>query len=539
MIRIFSKTDRDFSSNGDIVLLPVKAKVKRDDSNFYLNIEASLTYADWIITGNIIVAPTPQGFQAFRISNPTKTGSKITARCDHIFFDTKNYLIADAYVVDKTTANALSHLNNATEPESPFTTYSDVQHVDSYRCVRTSLYEAVRHVQELWGGKLYINNWNFALLQEIGQDNGITVRYRKNLKEISVTENWDSVVTKILPVGKDGILLNDMNESISIYIVSDTQYGIPYTKSVTFEQDLNQEDYLTPSGEPDEYAYRLALVNDLRNQATEYLKINSVPQVNYTLKAIVDKIVDIGDVIEVIDERLNVDIMTNVISYEYDCLLNKITELEFGNYRPTLAGFNDHITAHVNTTVQQATNEIYTTMSDSFVVYDGTDILVLDRLPKSTALNVIKIGGSGGVSVSHDGINGDFTEIITLDGTIGYEGKAEITENGLSTAFDGDVITLNDIIAFGYYETDVSFSVALPVMVTGGLDPEVVTLLVNVKNMDGTYNIPYNADGNDILSSVDSAVLHGNILTVNLTGLSGICCIYIKTIEVRLTGGGG
>ena len=38
------------------------------------------------------------------------------------------------------------------------------------------------------------------------EDNGVTVRYAKKLKDITCEESWDSVVTKLLPVGKDGVI---------------------------------------------------------------------------------------------------------------------------------------------------------------------------------------------------------------------------------------------------------------------------------------------------------------------------------------------
>lgn len=75
--------------------------------------------------------------------------------------------------------NALDHLNRATEPSSEFTTISDVSTVDSYRCVRKSLYEAIQTVIERWGGHLVRDNFNIKIMSNIGVDNGVTVRYAK------------------------------------------------------------------------------------------------------------------------------------------------------------------------------------------------------------------------------------------------------------------------------------------------------------------------------------------------------------------------
>jgi phage-related protein len=41
----------------------------------------------------------------------------------------------------------------------------------------------------------------------MGQDRGVVLSYGKNIINIQADENWSEVVTKLLPVGKDGLLL--------------------------------------------------------------------------------------------------------------------------------------------------------------------------------------------------------------------------------------------------------------------------------------------------------------------------------------------
>lgn len=437
MIKVFSSTDKIFSSNGDIVIQPHRAKVhKEDNGDYYLDLVTGLEFSDYLVTGNIVVAPTPQGDQAFRISNPQKAKNKITIKAYHVFYDSKNYLIEDSYVVDKNCNDALDHLNSATEPASEFETLSDIGVIDSYRCVRESLFNAIGVVIERWGGHLVRDNFNIEIRANIGQDNGVTVQYKKNLKGITCDENWDNVVTKLLPVGKDGILLNAVDETASLYVLSELQYPIPYTKTVSFSQDnVLEDDYKDANGNLNETAYKQALVVDLLQQAQEYVDANCVPEINYTLKANLEKITDIGDTIEVKDERLGLDLMTNVIAFDYDCILGKYTEIEFGNFKQTLSGLVSNITASVDKTVneqlattqvtlqndlEQATADIWATMGDSYVIYDGDKILVLDSLPKESATNVIMIN-NGGIGFSQTGINGIFTSAWTIDGTLNMQ----------------------------------------------------------------------------------------------------------------------
>ena len=428
MIRVFEATDKSFTTNGDLVILPTKAKVtKKDNSDYYLDLEASTKYADYLTSGRIIVADTPQGAQAFRISGVTKKSTKVSLKAWHVFYDSKNYLIADSYVVDMTANAALDHLNSATEPKSAFATISDVQTIDSYRCVRKSLYEAIQTVIERWGGHLVRDNFRIELRKSIGADNGVTVRYRKNLKELTCEEDWSGVVTKLLPVGADGILLNDQNTSASIYVESEQKWGIPYTKTVSFSQSgIDKEDYGN-----DETAYRKALVDDLRRQAQDYVNANCVPKVNYTLKADMERVTDIGDTVEVIDERLGVHILTNVISFTYDCILGKYTEIEFGNFTKTLNGLAGSLQSSAQSAAQSTVNNAIQGVSDtvksitqsmgaSYVIYDGSKIMVLDSLPKEDAHNIIMINDNG-IAFSRNGISGTFESAWGIDGTMNMQ----------------------------------------------------------------------------------------------------------------------
>lgn len=430
MIKCFGQADTSFSSNGDIVIQPFKALVhKVDNGDFYLDFECSPDFLDYVVSNNIIVAPTPQGEQAFRIGNVSNTRRKITARIPHIYYDANNYLIADSNVVSKNCNDALDHLNNATDNTSPFTTLSDIQSINSFRCVRKSLAEAFNTVLERWGGHLVRDNWNVSIMNEIGQDNGVTIQYKKNLKEITVDYDWSSVVTKLMPVGKDGLLLEDS------YVSSDIQYEIPYTKTVSFEQDISEDDFKDEDGHVNEEAYHQALLDDLRVQAQAYVDANCIPKVNYTLKANMDKITDVGDVVEVIDERLGINIMTHVLSYTYDCILGKYTEIEFGNAQPQLSNLmnsmastmdkaieenNQVITVTLSAELQEAQDRIWGALGNSYCIYEGDQILVVDSLPKETARNVLRIN-SAGIAFSQTGINGTFTSAWTIDGTLNMQ----------------------------------------------------------------------------------------------------------------------
>ena len=422
MIRVFSPSDTDFTNNGDAVIQATLAVIhKADNSDYYLELQCGLEYADFLKKENIIVAPTPQGVQPFRVKNVEKTRTKITVKAWHRYYDSENYLIADSYVVSKNCNDALDHLNSATDNVSPFTTSSDVETVNSFRCVRKSLFEAVNTVLERWGGHLVRDNNSIQIKDSIGADNGVTIQYRKNLKEISVTYDWSNVCTKLMPVGKDGFTIG--------YIYSEIQYDIPYTRAVTFDQDIERENYETNE------QYEAALTEDLTAQAEKYLEISQYPAITYTLNANLEKITDIGDTIRVYDERLGVDIQTNVISFDYDCILGKYTQVEFGTAPQTLSGLLNDVTSEINNSIiennqvisvtlsnelQEATNKIWNALSSSYCIYQGNQILIVDTLPAEEATNVLRIN-AGGIGFSNTGINGQFSSAWTIDNVLDME----------------------------------------------------------------------------------------------------------------------
>lgn len=427
MIKLFNAADKTYITNGDVVIQPTRARVfNSDNGDYYLELNCSTDYSEFIQANNIIVAPTPQGEQAFRIRTVTKTKKKIEVKAWHVFYDTQNYVIADSYAVNMTCNEALNHFNAATDTASPFTMLSNITSINSYRCVRNSLFECIKTIIDRWGGHLVRDNWSVKLLAAIGVDNGVTIEYKKNLQELTAEYDFSNVVTKLLPVGKNGILLEEL------YVYSALQYDVPYTKVVTFNQDhIIEDDYKDAEGNINQEAYNEALEADLQSQAQNYVNTYCLPLINYSLKGNPEKVTDIGDIINVKDERLGVNITTEVISYEFDAIQERYVNLEFGNFTNTLSDLLSNISASTSNSLdsaivtltstlgaalEEAQNKIWNALGSSYVIYEGDKILIVDKLPKNKATNVIMIN-SQGIGFSNTGINGSFTTAWTIDGT--------------------------------------------------------------------------------------------------------------------------
>lgn len=431
MISVYDSTEKSFATNGNKILHPRKALIRKEDNgDYYLDLKDKIDYLEYYQAGLIIRVPTPWGYQAFRLTNPNIENDSITVRAYHVYFDSKNYIIKDSYVVDKNCNDALDHLNMACDTISPFTTISDVNSVNSYRCVRKSLEEAISEVVDRWGGHLVRDNFNIAIRSKIGQDRGVTLSYAKNISKITQKEVWDDVVTKILPVGKDGLLLPE-----TYLELEEELYDIPYTKVVSFDQSEITEENYTIDGVLDNDAYNTALINDLRYKANLYLDENKLPKVNYSVSAYINKVSDIGDTIYVKHPKCKIDLTTNVIAIEYDCIQEKYTKIEFGNFKNKLKNLiqdissnitseveksNAETVAKLQTELQDATNTIKNSLSNSYCIYDGDKIMVVDKLPKEEAKYVLLIS-NGGIGFSQTGINGTFNSAWSIDGTLNMQ----------------------------------------------------------------------------------------------------------------------
>ena len=464
MIKVFNANESEFISNGEKILHPLKAVIlKEDNGDYELDIETRIEDKDYIVNDKIIVCDTPWGAQGFRVYNPQKKNNKITCTCKHLFYDTAGYLIDDAYVVDKTCNDALDHLNNACDTETPFTTLSNIPLINSARVVRKSLEEAINTVLERWGGHLVRDNFNISILSEIGQDKGVTLRYGKNIQDIAVKEDWSKVVTKLLPVGKDGLTLDEKYVTTNDLNTSEDNYGRvyekPYTKTVSFTQDLETEAYEV-NGKLNEEEYNIALLQDLKAQAIAYIRENCIPKINYTVKANVENVTDVGDTIEVYDERLNINLMTSVISVKWDCIQKRYIEVNFGNFSQKLKNLvttvtnstksevkdtvNNEVIPQVEVKLKEAYEEIWNALGNSYCIYDGDQILIVDKLPKEEAKNCIRIN-SAGIAFGKNGINGEFTSAWTIDGTLNMQAVNVI--NLVADMIKGGTLKLGNVSA--------------------------------------------------------------------------------------------
>lgn len=412
VIKIFDAKDTNFNTAGNIIIEPLYChEIKKKSLNgWYIDVEIPINYKKYIEQDKLCVVQTKSKLnpQAFRIKDIEYTTNKIVFQAQHVMFDAEDYFLLDSRPTNQNGLNVLNYINGMTDKVSPFTIYSNVENISTAYLIRKNLLEAWSIIEERWGGVFDADNWNISFLTSVGNDNGETIYYGQNLEDMKIIEDWSGVCTKLYPVGKDEIMLADK------YLESTTQYDIPYTRTIKFDTQLNDEEQTEEN-----------LLNELKTNAINYLQENCVPKVCYEINSNINQEMEIGDIIQVKHPLCNIS--TEVLEYEYDVILGKITKLVFGNYSKDVKKKFKAVTNTIET-IKEAVNKQQTTINNQtelinslnkngYVYIDENEILLLDAIPKEKAKNVWRFGLAG-IGFSSNGYEGPFEVAMTMDGQI-------------------------------------------------------------------------------------------------------------------------
>ena len=269
MIKVYDSNEKVFATNGIKILHPLIAEItKKDNDDYFIELRDIVDNLEYYQEGMILRVPTPWGVQGFRCKNPSVKNNRVECTAWHLSYDAKNYIIRDAYSVDKNCNDALDHFNSSTDRPSPFKTISDITKTLSARMVRKTLYEIYTEFinPENYGGHWYRDNFTLGIKDNVGQDRGVVLAQNKNITDMQISEVWDDVCTKILPYTTDGEKAITLDDT---YVELDEElYNVPYTKVVKFENELNKDDFAS------EEEFLNATKTWLEAQANSYLQKN-------------------------------------------------------------------------------------------------------------------------------------------------------------------------------------------------------------------------------------------------------------------------
>lgn len=416
IIKLFDTNEKKFNNNGLGNIQPLKCieTKKKSLNGWYVEVELPIKYFGMIKQDMIILVKTKEkGAQPFRIGNITKQNRKISFTANHVAFDSERYFLLDVRPTNLSIDGYLKWINERTDKKTPFSFSSNVADSGTNYFVRKTLLEALKTVDENYNGVFDFDNFNIKFLQKVGNDNGFSIIYGKNLQSIKAVEDWSGVVTRLYPEGPDGLMLPEK------YIESDIQYNQPYTRTEKFDFDTSVED---DEGNSTDLSLE-EKISTLRNLANDYIEENKVPKINYTISSDVNQSLCIGDIVHL--KHPFVNIKTEVQEYQYNVLSQRVETLTFGNYeRDVKKAFNsikEAITENKQNNskllelIDKQTDLINRLNKEGYVYIDENEILILDALPKENAKQVWRFG-LGGLGFSNNGYKGPFIYAFTQDG---------------------------------------------------------------------------------------------------------------------------
>lgn len=475
-IRVYEFNQTSFNNNGICTLFPKSAVITRDlnEYKYYLDLTHPIDETGkWkeITQDRIIVANE----QPFRIKFVQKTSREIVAYCEQIFFDLNNNFIEDTNIKGKNGNTALNQILSNTNYVHPFSGTSNIQITNNSRLVRKNVLSAIIGDNEnsfvnRWGGELDIDGFTFKINTRIGRNNGYKVEYSKNMTGINAKFDMRNVVTKIRPVGFDGIKLEELFVD-SPFINS---YAMPIIREYKYEDVKwkGSPNYQAPLDGEDDGAYEtLAEAQaELKRRALAEFSENEVdlPTVNYNVNFVelsnTDEYanyqalssINIGDDVVIRHKILDINIPARCTAYKYNCLTCNFDEITLGHYNKNF--FTDVKNAmndvdSVKSTLQELPKQLNDILQQSkeyvtdfinggfggYVYYTPNAIYILDNPDVNVAKNVA-VFNMNGLGFSNEGINGTFETAITRDGHI----VADFIDTGILTA---------DIIKAGILES--------------------------------------------------------------------------------------
>lgn len=349
MITLYDKLETDFQYNGlgslDNSIIDPKIKWI-DNGLFSLEFEYPLfaKHGLEIENSSIIKASDPEMDNLFFVYKIIPSMGYMKVYCYQVFYKLAFNSINDTNVVSKNGQGALTQLSGATQYSHKFKFTSDISKVANSRIVRKNPVEILldsnldNSFVNRWGGHIVRHGFNISMNQAYGSNKGYSIRHKKDLIGYEATLDETSVVTRIRPVGYDGLLLPEIyvdsplidhypEPRIQEYEYSDVKVGDGEGEFATKESGyvelrrLASLEYSSTKVDVPQGVYKIDFVN-LKD--TEEYK-NFAP-----LKQILP-----GDIVTVTHEEDGINITAQMVEYEWNPLSKSYSSITLGNYEKT------------------------------------------------------------------------------------------------------------------------------------------------------------------------------------------------------------
>lgn len=380
------------------------------------------------------------GEQVFRIYDIYKTTNSIKVYARHIFYDTNDLFLEDVRPDTKDGNLALEHILSNTTTKHEFNSISNISDINTAYYIRKTVLDALMNVDNCflkrWGGELDRSNpYIIKINDRIGTDRGVEIRSGKNLTGFEEHINLDSVVTRVYPIGYDGITIPEK------YI--DSPLIDKYSNIKSIEYKFEDIKVVEESEDSDETPVTLEQAQEkLRFETNKLFNEENIDKIK--AEYIVDFVdlseteeykqfknleqVWLGDTVSVYVKELDLNISVRVIERIYRPLENRHKEIKLSNYTEVKKSeinkvfdkIDEILTSKDNwleDAKEHATDLIHNGIKNSHVLVRKNEILIMDTPDPNTATKVWRFN-QGGLGYSSTGYNGEYGLAMTMDGAI-------------------------------------------------------------------------------------------------------------------------
>ena len=436
---LYEKNTTDFSTNGIGRLSDAISCVVDLEANgeYELTMVYPLTgvhFSELQMSSIIFAKPDNkrenQAFRVYKISKPIS--GKVTVNAEHISYQLSQIPVSP--FIAESAASAFSGLKTNAAVECPFEFWTDKTSsgkfaVEVPASIRSKLGGSEGSILDVYGGEYEFDMYTVRLYNKLGQDNGVAIRYGKNLTDLTQEESIANTITGIMPYWADSegtvIMLDEK------VVESDASANYPYPRIAVM--DFSSEFESQPTQQ------------QLQQAAEDYIERNDigVPSVSLSVSFAqlwqTEEYKDIApleevavfDTVTVQFDELGVDAKAKIRHTTYNVLLERYDSVEIGDARSnistTLVEQQEKIDQAADPSfllaaINNATNWI-TGGRGGHVIFQlnangqPDEILILDTPSIEMAQNVWR-WNKGGFGHSKNGYDGPYETAITQDGKI-------------------------------------------------------------------------------------------------------------------------
>lgn len=364
-----------------------------------------------------------QAFRIYKIEE-TSDGQRMVVRCQHRSYDLSGYPVKP-FTATGITSSLQGLVTNSlvTNPYSTWKSDDLTNETTKFslaepRSFRACLGGVEGSFLQMFKCELEFDNLTVKLWKTRGEDNGVTIRYGKNLEKFTNVRTTESAYSGCIAFWKDSegkkVVYGDVQKATTA--VDDGGTNLNFPTSRIFVLDASSD-----VGEDFEKKTATEKKAILNNRANEYMDDNNfgVPYLDtvtvsfvplwqteeYKEVAVLEQVA-LGDYVHVIYGRFN--FTTRVVEYTYDSIKGRYTSITLGTKQATFSSTIQNVTSPTSISTSDTISQAITEFSqnaqfeEGITIVDGAKSMRIGIKPTGTYSNTFAVNGfvtSGGKTV--------------------------------------------------------------------------------------------------------------------------------------------